>query len=209
MAVGVINGDGLADVYFCGLQTDNKLFRNLGDWKFEDMTRDSGSLVKAVLIEALIEDIDGDSDNDLLVTPWPRNLGFSMTEMGGSRKIQTRDSFRNLEPHRWPLPIMISMGTWICTWPNIELRITRIALESTYPLRKRAVILVSPSSRFTYLKTSRTDSVNIVELGGLIFYENLGGGKLQAGCLDKRAFLDADGRPLAKPPLDWGLSVSA
>ena len=70
-------------------------------------------------------------------------------------------------------------------------------------------IVVSPSSRFTYLKTSRTDGVNIVELGEPDFlYENLGGGKFKPVVWTKGAFLDADGRPLAKPPLDWGLSVA-
>ena len=68
VAVSDINGDGLADVYFCGLQTDNKLFRNLGDWKFEDVTQDSGvACPRQYSTGALIEDIDGDGDNDLLV----------------------------------------------------------------------------------------------------------------------------------------------
>src|SRR5690349_6597779 len=38
IAAGDIDGDGRCDLYFCNLEGPNKLFRNLGDWRFEDIT---------------------------------------------------------------------------------------------------------------------------------------------------------------------------
>ena len=38
VALGDIDGDGWCDVFLCGLDSDNRLFRNLGGWRFTDVT---------------------------------------------------------------------------------------------------------------------------------------------------------------------------
>src|SRR5882762_10267523 len=42
VAAGDIDGDGWCDLYFCGLDGPNALYRNLGNWKFEDVTSEAG-----------------------------------------------------------------------------------------------------------------------------------------------------------------------
>jgi hypothetical protein len=37
VAIGDVDGDGWADIYLCGLQGPNRLYRNLGNWRFKEM----------------------------------------------------------------------------------------------------------------------------------------------------------------------------
>src|ERR1043166_592366 len=42
VALGDVDGDGWCDIYFASLDGRNALYRNLGNWKFEDITRAAG-----------------------------------------------------------------------------------------------------------------------------------------------------------------------
>ena len=43
VAAGDVDGDGWCDLYFCRLDGANQLYRNLGDWKFENVTEAAGA----------------------------------------------------------------------------------------------------------------------------------------------------------------------
>jgi len=69
VALGDYDSDGLCDIYLCRLDGNNALYRNLGGWRFEDVTAASGTACPGQFSTgAVFSDVDGDHDLDLLVT---------------------------------------------------------------------------------------------------------------------------------------------
>lgn len=212
VAIGDINGDDLPDIYFCGLQTDNKLYKNNGGFKFDDITLQSGvNCAKQYSTGALIEDVDGDGDNDLLVTGLSKGTRLFLNNGKGTFS-EKKDSglFQKLGATSMSMADLDMDG-------DLDLYVTNYR-TTNYKDRPPGVnvevsqeggkINVTPSNRFTYVKSGRSDGVNVVELGEQdIVYENLGSGRFKPISWVNGKFLDANGSPLNKPPLDWGLSV--
>jgi enediyne biosynthesis protein E4 len=68
VALGDIDGDGWVDIYFCRLEGGNVLYRNLGGWKFEDITAQAGVACQGQLSTGCaFADVNGDGRLDLLV----------------------------------------------------------------------------------------------------------------------------------------------
>ena len=84
------DGDGRLDIYLCNggpiepapgkPDPPCRLFRNLGDWRFEDITDRAAAPGPSYAMGTAVGDYDGDGRVDLLVTGWRdqrlyRNLG--------------------------------------------------------------------------------------------------------------------------------------
>lgn len=68
------DGDGRLDLFFIGGAGPSSLHRNLGGWRFEDVTALTGVAGSGYQMGVAVGDIDGDGRDDLFVTGVDRNL---------------------------------------------------------------------------------------------------------------------------------------
>lgn len=68
VAIDDIDGDGLFDVVVAGDESPTVVYRNAGDMKFEDVTSQVSDAPLAVGLGVQLADLDGDGDQDLIVT---------------------------------------------------------------------------------------------------------------------------------------------
>lgn len=68
VAVGDLDNDGLEDLFFTGNMSPNKVFKNLGNWKFEDKTKAAGVAGKEVWTTGVsMADVNADGLLDIYV----------------------------------------------------------------------------------------------------------------------------------------------
>lgn len=69
VALGDVDGDGRLDIVLARIDGPNALYHNLGGWRFEDVTEQSGIAAPGRRSTgAVLADVDGDGDLDLLLT---------------------------------------------------------------------------------------------------------------------------------------------
>jgi hypothetical protein len=67
VAAGDFDRDGLPDLYFCGLENDNVLYRNLGGFRFQPVADDDVACAGVPSTSSAFADLNGDGHLDLLV----------------------------------------------------------------------------------------------------------------------------------------------
>ncbi len=216
VAAGDVDGDGWCDLYFCGLDNSNRLYRNLGNWRFQDITEPSGvACPQLASTGATFADIDGDGDLDLIVN-----------SVGGGTHLFLNDGKGHfteavtLNPERGGTSLALAdmdgdgaLDLYIGNYRRVTLRDqpkTRFHVNLINGQRVVTAVNGLPTTtpelqgRFTLAGNS-----GIVENGEpSAFYHNDGQGHFQLVPFTEGAFLDEDGKPISIP-YDWTLSVMA
>jgi hypothetical protein len=205
IALGDVDGDGRCDIYACSLTRGNALYRNLGDWKFEDITASAGvACAGQYSTGAVLADVDGDGDLDLLVNSIGGGTRLFLND--GKAKF-TEAANSGLEKRFCATSLALAdvdgdgdLDLYVANYRTTTIRSTGLSVLNVNGKR-----MVRPEDRDQY---EFTPEGLLLEHGEPDFlYLNDGKGHFTAVPWIGGAFVDEDGMTLAAPQRDWGLSV--
>ena len=201
VAAGDFDNDGLVDLYFCGLSTTNKLFRNLGQWKFVEVTDNPRLACKGQFCTgATFADIDGDGHLDLLVTA-----------LGSPNHCFLNDRKGNFIDATTEFGLDCNLGSTSMTLADIEgdgdldLYLCNYRTDTIRDLETRLDLILDKDGQVTGRWKDRIRVVDgkTQELGEAdILYLNDGGVLFRPVPFNSENFLDEQGAP-AETPFDW------
>ena len=215
VAIGDVDGDGLADVYFCRLDGGNVLYRNLGGWRFEDITEEAGvACERQFSTGAAFADIDGDGDLDLLVTA-----------LGGPNACFLNDGTGRFADFTAEAGIASESGATSLALADVDgdgdldlyiANYKKRTVRDLYPVQERSFDKTVEKVGDRYVVRPEFQKHYTVRLNGNVlerfeyaepdmFFLNDGTGRFTRVDWAEH-FTDEEGQP-SRPDTDWGLSV--
>src|SRR5579872_753899 len=207
VAVGDFDNDGLPDVFLCNLSGTNALYKNLGNWKFKDVTAEAGLSAPIPFARgAVFADINGDGFLDLLVSVTGRGV-LCFTNDGHGKFLDDTASAGTSGKY----------GSTTMTLADIDGNGTLdlyIANYRTDDVRDRGRVNMTMVHGQPILPG--TDTNRFLIMNGTLAERgepdqlllNDGMGHFKPVSWTGGAFLDEDGHKLSQPPLDWGLTAA-
>jgi hypothetical protein len=220
VALGDVDGDGRPDIYLTSNQGSNALYRNLGDWRFEDITTSAGvAMTGRHSTGAVFADVDGDGNLDLLVSTLGGGVALFVNDGHGMFTERTVQAGLGA-----PSGSMTMTLTDVDGDGHLDLYVanykTRSAMD-VYPPQERAFdrvvrevrpqhFEVVPKFRNDYRVVDRPE-YNLVSMQQRAdpdgFYLNDGAGHFTLVPWTSGRFLDEDGKPLKAAPEYFALSA--
>lgn len=224
LAAGDVDGDGLCDLFFCAMTGSHRLYRNLGDWKFEDATEKAGLAgLDRYLNAASFADVDGDGDLDLIALSFvganafflndgagrfteSDGIAWAVSDIGGETSLALADvdgdGDLDLYTTRYLNTIIQDKFSVKQFDEIVEAQLERVAEGGK----------ISPLflERYTFV-TNVVDGIAQLDLeeNGVpdVLYLNNGQGRFEPASDKEPRFFDEAGRAISMPA-DWGVSAS-
>ena len=218
VAAGDVDGDGWCDLYVCAVGGNNRLYRNLGHWRFEDITESAGVACAGLdCTGAAFADVDGDGDLDLLVCV-----------LGGGVRCFLNDGHAHFREATAECGLASVAGSTGLALGDIDgngsldlyvanYRTWTARDRMSMPMRMSTVNGQRVVSRVYGRPVTDPDLVGRFTIdpnGGLMehgeasmLYRNDGQGHFKLVSWTDGSFLDEDGQPLRQPPYDWSLTA--
>jgi enediyne biosynthesis protein E4 len=207
VAAGDFDSDGRPDLFFASLNGRCALYKNLGGWKFTNVTASSGLVFTNTNYRgAVFADVNGDRLLDLFVTT--TGSGVLCFTNAGSGKFVDATAFAGTASRFGSVTLAFAdvdgngtVDLYVCNNRTDDIRDRgQVDLQSV-----RGQLVVPPGLR------DRLVVVNgkVLEFGEPdSLYLNDGKGKFAPMPWISDYFSDEDGKPLPGIPADWGLTAS-
>lgn len=218
VALGDVDGDGRCDIYFCSLQQGNRLFRNLGNLRFEDITSRAGVACAGQFSSgATLVDIDGDGDLDLLVNALGAGTRLFLNDGKAQFREVTAESGLGSTSGSTSLALADIDGdgdldVYVCNFrPSTILDRPGTSFRVENQANGPVVVAVdgrstdAPDLDHRFVVTPGGEVLELGEVDGL--YRNDGAGHFTRLSFTDGTFLDEQGIALKEPPRDWGLAA--
>lgn len=213
LALGDVDDDGWTDLYLCNGHGPNALFRNLGQWRFTNITAAAGVACRGLTSSgAAFADLNGDGALDLIVNTVGQGTHVFYNDGTGRFTRQAMlnpgrggmtaaladydgDGFLDLYVANYRTSALMDMPNARATFKTVD---GRTVIET---INGRPLTDPDLTNRFTLGPQGSLEELGEPD----VFYRNLGGTGFVAVPFTTGAFLDEDGHPLASPPFEWGL----
>lgn len=211
VAAGDADGDGRCDLFFCGIDSPNRFFWNLGDWQFG-----ASAGVDQPSTGAVFAEVNGDGHLDLLLSGLGHGVRLFLNT--GQRGFREATDESGLRSHSAAMTMALAdiegdgdLDLYVANYRSSTLQDQvgvpfRLAITNGRPVIKLINNRAPTAEELARYSVGLRNA--IIENGEAdVLYRNDGRGRFAPVSWTDGTFRDEHGQPLKSPPHDWSYTA--